>query len=657
MSPKDKILEELGKIVKELTDDGSASSPQEEVKIELSKPSDPSHGDYTTNVAFSLSKKLGENPIQAAEKIASKFGNYSSSERSESRSEENNSSRQARTVNTFLKKIEVAKPGFINFYLPEEFLITHLSQLLEDPKKVALMGNVVNEPNGPKVPNGKFAGKRVIIEFTDPNPFKEFHIGHVYTNTVGESLARLHEAMGATVQRADYYGDVGMHIGKTLWGLQKKFVEDGISFEDLGKRSLNERIEYFGKSYAKGSTVYEDDRKAQLEIQKINKLVYIAAQKMWKAEKGISPQVDYLKGGKVDEKELDEIYELYTKGRSWSLEYFDGIYKRLGMKFTGDYPESLAGEKGYVLVKEHIKDGVFKEDNGAVIFTGEEHGLHTRVFINSLGLPTYEAKELGLAVWKNEEFPYDFSIILTGNEINEYFRVLMKALSLIRPDLASKSLHVGHGMVRLPEGKMSSRTGKIVTGEWLLDEAVNKAKELSKEGTDSQVSEMVGIGAIKYAFLKSSIGKDIEFDFETSLSLNGNSGPYIQYSYARTQSLLEKAKANSVILNEMKDLILKRDSSPSAQNDILTQEELQILRRLVQFQETVEKATENLAPNIVAEYLFDLSQEFNLFYQKHRIVDTPSQEEKEFRLGLTRGVGIILKQGLYLLGIQAPERM
>ncbi len=626
MSPKDKILEELGKIVKELTD---------KVEVEISRPSDSSKGDYSTNVAFKLAGILNENSGVLASKIISKLAqeypnNFSFAQREEGK--------------IFLEQAK----GFINFYLPEEFLITHLNQLLQDPEKVT-----------PKAHSASSAqtSKRVIIEFTDPNPFKEFHIGHVYTNTVGESLSRLHEAMGATVQRADYYGDVGMHIGKALWGLQKKLAEDGISFEDLGKRSLNDRIEYFGKSYAKGSTVYEDDRKAQLEIQKINKLVYIAAQKMWKTEKGISPQVDYVKGGEVDEKELDKIYELYAKGRSWSLEYFDGIYKRLGMKFTGDYPESLAGEKGYGLVKEHIKDGVFKEDNGAVIFTGEEHGLHTRVFINSLGLPTYEAKELGLAVWKNEEFPYDFSIILTGNEINEYFRVLMKALSLIRPDLASKSLHVGHGMVRLPEGKMSSRTGKIVTGEWLLDEAVNKAKELSKEGTDSQVSEMVGIGAIKYAFLKSSIGKDIEFDFETSLSLNGNSGPYIQYSYARTQSLLEKAKANSVILNEMKDLILKRDSSPSAQNDILTQEELQILRRLVQFQETVEKATENLAPNIVAEYLFELSQEFNLFYQKHRIVDTPSQEEKEFRLGLTRGVGIILKQGLYLLGIQAPERM
>src|SRR5258706_7235863 len=228
-------------------------------------------------------------------------------------------------------------------------------------------------------------------------------------------------------------------------------------------------------------------------------------------------------------------------------------------------------------------------------------------------------------------------------------------------------------MVRLPEGKMSSRTGKIVTGEWLLDEAVKKAKELSKEGTDSQVSEMVGIGAVKYAFLKSSIGKDIEFDFETSLSLNGNSGPYIQYTYARAQSLLskaisEKGKAiSSVIANEVKqsnstshpelDSGSIKEMPKQDRHDRLNSEELQLLRRIVQFQEAVEKATENLSPNIVAEYLFELSQEFNLFYQKHRIVDTPSQEEKEFRLELTRGVGIILKQGLYLLGISAPERM
>lgn len=615
---KDQIIEKLEKIVKELTD--------QDIKIELTRPSDENHGDYSTNIALRLAKVLSKSPMEIAKQIAEKLSMLNDQ--------------------LSIEKVEAVAPGFINFFLSKDALLAQASEVLHSPEKAGK--------------NEKMKGKKVIIEFTDPNPFKEFHIGHVYTNTIGEALSRLHEAVGAEVHRADYFGDVGMHVAKALWGLKKMLTEDGLKFGDLANKTLEERISYFGKAYAFGSATNEENDKE--EIKKLNKIIYIAAQKMWQKEKGLEPKVDYRKGEEIDENELERVYEWYSTGRKWSLEYFETIYARLGMKFAGYYPESIAGEKGYKLVKDHVKDGIFVEDQGAIIFPGTDHGLHTRVFINSLGLPTYEAKELGLAVWKSEEFPYDFSIIITGNEINEYFKVLMKALSILRPDLASKSLHIGHGMVKLSSGKkMSSRTGQIIAGKDVLDEGKKLAKEkiveakIGKESVDEEssdeVAEEVGIGAIKYSFLKSGIGKDIPFSFEESVSFEGNSGPYVQYSYTRTQSVLEKAGiAPPLAHNDGYSLDYPSDYTAN-------EDELRILRQIQKFSEIVEEAALNYSPNLVTEYLFSLCQNFNNFYQKYRILNASTEQEKKFRLALTATVGVVIHQGLYLLGIKSPEKM
>lgn len=628
---KQQIIEKLQNIVKELTFD--------DIKIDLTTPNDDSHGDYSSNIAMRLAKILGKNPLEIAEEIAQKFSNRHSELDSESQKGIGSGIGVRDDVFSYVEKVEAVAPGFINFYLSIDALVDSAENVLKVPEKTGK--------------NISWENKKVIVEFTDPNPFKEFHIGHVYTNTVGESLSRLYEAIGATVQRADYFGDVGMHVAKALYGLQKMFEEDNLDMQKLSEKPLEERINYFGKAYAKGSSAYEEQPETQEEMKKLNRLVYLSAQKMWEKEKSLQAYVDYRQGVEIDENQLQQVYDMYTVGRKWSLAYFDSIYDRLGMKFGGYYPESIAGEKGYKLVKDHIKDSVFVEHDGAVIFKGEEYGLHTRVFINSLGLPTYEAKELGLAVWKNEEFPYDFSIILTGNEINEYFKVLMKALSIIKPDLAAKSKHIGHGMVKLSSGKkMSSRTGQIISGKEVLDEAKNLSAEKiaeAKIGRDSvglssanEVAEQVGIGAIKYSFLKSGIGKDIPFSFEDSVSFEGNSGPYVQYTYTRTHSLLEKAG--------LKDVHYPKDYTPS-------EDELRILRYIQKFGEAVEVAALSYSPNVVTEYLFELCQLFNNFYQKYRILNASSEQEKEFRLALTATIGIVIKQGLYLLGIAAPEKM
>ncbi len=223
-----------------------------------------------------------------------------------------------------------------------------------------------------------------------------------------------------------------------------------------------------------GSTAYEDDKQAQEEMKYINILAFISAQQMHK-DAGIDPVIDYsalFKGMSALSHPWtqEDISLLYITGRKWSLEYFETQYKRLGTKFDGYYFESMVAESGYQIVKKHIADGIFEESDGAVVYKGEKKGLHTRVFINQLGLPTYEAKELGLAPKKYEDWAYDRSIIITAKEIDEYFKVLLAALGEINPKFARKTKHMSHGVVKLPEGKMSSRKGNILTAEWLLEE-------------------------------------------------------------------------------------------------------------------------------------------------------------------------------------------
>ena len=553
----------------------------------LETPSNPENGDYSSNFAMQALKQIktnikgmysrqtplrvgGTNPMGVAEYIKQQY---------------------LKTNDKNIKDIQVAKPGFLNFYLSDKYLFQNLEKVNSEKDEYG-KGNL-------------FENRKVMVEFTDPNPLKEFHIGHLYSNTVGESLARLFEYQKADVWRVCYQGDVGLHVAKALFGILKRKEE----FEKLENEPLSVRSKFLGETYAVGARAYEADETAKKEIESLNKKVY---------EKN------------------SEIYPIYEKAKKWSLEYFDDIYKKLGTEFKRLYFESEAGEKGLEIVKKHIGD-IFIEDQDSVIFTKEKSGLHTRVFINSQGLPTYEAKELGLAPTKYQDFPYDLSVIVTGNEINEYFKVLLKALSMIEPELAEKTKHISHGMVRLPSGKMSSRTGDVVTGEWLLNETERKIKEAYGQMSGEALTK-IAVSAIKYALLKSNIGGDVTFSFEESINLNGNSGPYIQYTYVRTQSVLSKAAEKGMEIGK---------SGPNT-------EEEAVLRSLTKFKEVALSAGKTYSPNLVANYLFDLSQRYNLFYQKHKIIGSQNQD---FRLSLTQAVGQILKTGLHLLGIETVEEM
>jgi len=595
---KKQIGSQLAKITEEI--------PVERIEIDT-QVQGSAHGDYSTNialVAYPKLKKKFKNPLELATYLL----------------------KQLQKKVPEIEKIEVSAPGFINFWLKDTALLKNLEEVIDKKEDYGKGERLKNLPDGK-------AGKKIMLEFADPNPFKEFHIGHLRNISLGESYARLMEFEGGEVFRVNYQGDVGMHVAKALYGLLQisnlpagkaglksraagKAFGDARQISNLEKKPISERSKFLGESYALGSKMFDEDEKSQKEIKDLNIKIY---------------QKD------------SSIKEIWEKGRQWSLLHFEEIYKRVGTHYKRYYFEGEVAQKGREIVLSHIKDGIFEKHKGAVVFRGD----HTRVFVTSENYATYEAKDLALSKLKYQDFAYDQSIIITANEQNAYFKVVLDALGKVFPDLASKTTHRSFGFVNLKEGKMSSRLGGAISAEWLLDMAKNKIKEKFRD-LDEEILEKVAVGAVKYSMLKFSRTSDILFSFEESISLEGNSGPYLQYTYARTQSVLRKVK--SVILSKTKDL----DSSATPQNDRISSEELLILRLLIHFTEIVEEAEKNFAPNLLCNYLFELSQKFNNFYQKHKILQSKNQE---FRLALTSSVGQVLKTGLYLLGIETPEKM
>jgi arginyl-tRNA synthetase len=535
-------------------------------------PKDLSHGDYSTNAAMVAAKVAGKNPREVAEALRVKLeGNIE-----------------------YVETIEIAGPGFINFILVRDFFLGEVSRVQD-------LGDEWGK-------NESWKGKRVVVEYTDPNPFKEFHVGHLFTNAVGESIARLFMMAGADTKRVNYQGDIGLHVACAVWGLQQ-----------LGAAANESPTAHeLGRAYTHGASAYKDNDKAKEAIKVINKALY--------------------------EKSDEVLNALYEKGRAASLEYFENIYKTLGTEFDEYFYESEAGPKGKELVLAYPE--IFPESDGARVFKGEEHGLHTRVFLNAEGLPTYEAKELALAKIKDERLGgYDHSVVSTSNEINEYFKVLLKAMSFVYPELAAKTEHIGHGTVRLATGKMSSRTGDVIAATDFIGEIALAAKDrieaTSPElAADDTLSTDVAIAAIKFVTLRGSILQDSIFDKERALSFEGDSGPYLQYTHARIISVLKKAMDRGVL--------------PNTSHAPKTPYEVE--RILYRFPEAVEEALEERAPHIVTGYLIELAGAFNTFYAAERIADG-TDEFAPYKAAVSDAVRVTLKNGLWVLGIKAPLRM
>ena len=559
------IKKDLGKVLQKLKINPS--------KLVLEHPADPQHGDYATNIAMRCWRSGYHSPFDLAAKIINTW-------RSEG-------------LPSWVAKIEVVKPGFINLWLEKEFLISQTEEVI---KKKYQLKRMAKEK------------KRVMVEFAHPNTHKQFHIGHLRNICLGEAICRLLEANDQPVYRINYQGDVGLHVAKCLWGLLK--------LKKPTPRSLAKKIELLAKAYVKGNKAYETEEKARAEIDTLNLKIYTQDK---------------------------EIMSLWKETRSWSLQYFDQIYQRLATKFDRLYFESQVAGEGKKIVLSNLKKKIFQESEGAVIFPGEKYGLHNRVFLNQKGLPTYEAKDMALAKKQFEDYSPLKILHVVGPEQKGYFEVVFKALGQVYPKTADKEFHLIYGWVRLKNGKMSSRTGDVILGEWLLEEV---KKRLTKQfKMTEQITEKVAVSAVKYSMLRFSPQSEIVFDIGESINLEGDSGPYLQYTYARSHSVLEKS-----------GLDLKKIEFSFPHLHPKTEEQT-LLRTIYKFLEVVQQAGEKFAPNLICSFLFDLAQKYNVFYNKFSILKADSAQLVNFRLFLTLAVSQVLKNGLQLLGIEAPDRM
>jgi arginyl-tRNA synthetase len=532
-------------------------------------------GDYATNAALQIAPQLKRHPREIADQLQPKL---------------------AETLADCCDSVTIAGPGFINIKLKDAAL---WDQAQAEPAKTA-------------------SAQTIVVEYSDPNPFKILHVGHLYTSIVGDAIANLLDSTGATVHRVNFSGDVGLHVARTLWAIvfyeSDGKLDNDIAWQKvqtLSEKTLEERSNWLADYYIKGNAAYESGQdNAKAEINDLNQQIYKIHE---------------------DNDHGSALAQIYWTCRQWSYDYFEQFYKRIGSHFERYYKESETNKLGLETVREHIGD-VFKESEGAIIFNGENHGLHTRVFITSQGLPTYETKDVGLLIEKWQDYHFNRSIIITANEQAQYMAVVLKAIEQFAPELAKASQHITHGTVKLQGNvKMSSRLGNIIRADEVLD-SVDEANTALNGKKDDRVM----LGAVKYAFLKQRLGGDIIFDPAESVSLEGNSGPYLQYAYVRSASILSKTEF---------------DTLPA---DNLQAAERKLLLKIGEFQEVLERAINELLPHHICTYLYELAQTFNQFYEANRVI---GNEREAIRGQLVRGYARTLKTGLELLGIPVIDKM
>lgn len=597
--------------------------------------------DYSSNAPLKLSKELHKSPMEIAEVLSTTLkdgafeehiwrqAKYKAAEPHEEKGE--GASRKTTALS-------ISQPGFLNFTLSDEYLSTQLVELVNNFDRNILLDEYKN--------------KTIICEFSDPNPFKVLHVGHLYTSIVGDSISRLYEHAGAKVIRANFGGDVGLHVAKTMYALLQN-PPHTLTIDDIAK------------CYVGGTAAYEDDEKAHQEITKLNKEIYhINAE-------GDHKRVTQSKNigeGKPDKTNSEnKLATLYWQGRKLSYDYFKDFYASIGLKFDKYYPESAVVDLGLAKVKEQLENGVYEESHGAVIFNGEKYGLHTRVFINQAGVPTYETKDVGLIFTKWNDYHFDKSIVITGNEQQEYMKVVLKSVEQYAPQLVDRTTHLTHGLVKLPGNiKMSSRKGNFLKAKDVL-EMVREALK-NEYGSDD---ETVSLAATKYAFLKYKMGGNIIFNPQESVKMTGNSGPYLLYACVRAKKILTSVgniPEKHLSQQEEYGVIehhddggegafrrsINKDIEKSLTSSILNSYERQLIKKILEYKLVLQEAVIEMAPHKVANYLYLLAQEFSRFYEHCPVAG--SEEETE-RAQITKVYLNTMTHGLSILGINIPEEM
>jgi arginyl-tRNA synthetase len=484
-----------------------------------------------------------------------------------------------------VKEVNIAGPGFINIRLNDEAVYRGMN--MDKPKY----------------------DQTILIEYSCPNAFKELHTGHLYQTLIGDSMGRIYEAFGAKVIRTSFGGDVGLHAAKCMWGILQ-----ALGGENPDKLTeVADRPGWISGVYVNGSKAYEQDETAKSEIDGLNRKIY-----------------DLFESGD----KTSDFAKIYYTARQWSYDYFDQFYESIGAKaFDRYYPESETMSLGLEIVNNN-RGSVFTESDGAVVLDEAKSGLHTRVFITSAGLPTYETKDLGVIQLERSEYDYDQRIIVSGNDQSQYMQVVFKALELIDRELAAKQRHVANGTVRFGDGqKMSSRLGNVSKATEVIE-----AVESVIEAGDPQLKKDIALGAVKYSMLKSRVGGDISFDIEQSISTEGNSGPYLQYALVRARSILQK-------------VVDIGDIEPPNELD---EHERRLAFKLTEMPDVVTQTIADFSPHHLCTYLYELAVIFNRFYENSRVLDDP---RTNIRTKLVEHYEKTLSTGLDLLGIPAPKAM
>jgi len=546
----------------------------EEVSFVIEHPEDFKNGDYSTNVAMVCAKKQNINPKELAVKIANIL---------QESKEKNN-----------IVDIQVAGPGFINFYLSREFFTENINKILDEKENW-----------------GKseiHSGKKILVEHSSPNLFKPFHIGHVMNNTIGESISRLAKYSGADVEVISFPSDISLGIAKAVFIILEKYTTDGQIFKP-------QDIVLLGDAYVEGTKRYEEDESIQARVKEIADNIYMNKTSI----------------------ELD----VYNACKKFNMDYFENIVGVLGSKFDNYIFESEAGVVGKEIVLKYTPK-IFTESEGAIVYIPEESKkyINTAVFINSQGNPTYEAKDLGLLDIKFEKYNPDLSIFITDHQQISHFDVVLDAAEKIHKDWSEKSIHRTHGRMTFKGQKMSSRLGGVPLAKDFLDLVIEDVKEKSKDLSEKDCS-IVAVSALKFSILRAMAGKNINFDPETSLSFEGDSGPYLQYSIVRANSVLDKAEGLGYKLH------LKATSAL---------ESTDFEKMICRFPYFVNRSIEEWAPHHLVGYLLDLARMFNSWYGNTKLIDEENPDIL-YNIAVTKAFTETMKNGLWLLGIETPERM
>ena len=634
--------------------------------VVLEKPELEDYGDYSTNIAMRLwskhealntkheTMKKSKNNFQNVSDLGFRISDFSSPRTLAQYIIE--ILQKDKELMEYVDRIEVAGPGFINFHLSRTVLARVIGKILSDIDKYGS--------------NNSLKDKKILLEHTSPNPQTTIMLGHLRNNFLGMSVANILEFQGAKVVKDCIVNDRGIHICRSIFGYLVFAHKDSglstdelINYKEISEEKINSMVK--DKNWKELLKTWNDDNSLwltpddlNLKSDHANLIWYVLGSSAFKLSKEVHAQVKEILT--EWEKENEEVWSIWKNILDWSDEGYAKTYDRIGSIHDWVWKESDLYKEGKELVLGNIETGIFQNSDGAIVSNLGKYDLPDLVAVKSDGTATYLVFDINLTKQKIEKFPSDLYIWTIGNEQALYFKQLFSICEQLGMGKKKNFFHLSYGLINFKgSGKMSTRRGDVITADNVLDELEGKVKEIIVNSnqdlrgklTDSETEKLtqkIALSSVKYGLLKYSRESTIYYDIDESISLEGNSGPYLLYTYARTKSVFAKS--------QIKNHKLQITTNEKIPNYKLNKEELSLLRTFVHFPQVVQEAGERYAPNLICNYLYDVAQKYNVFYNKHKILGDDDPIFK-LRLKLNTATGIILKNGLGLLGIQSPERM